>query len=121
MKKNGFTMIELLAVFTITALILLMTVPLVTGMLKKGNDESYQRFLDDVFLATEAYITEDNIVVSKTEYTSIRIEDLVASGYLKSTNINPKNKKEVISDINKNKIVKVKKNELGVLEYILED
>ena len=42
--KKGFTMIEILAVFTITAAILIIVVPLVIGTLKDGDKNRYYVF-----------------------------------------------------------------------------
>ncbi|MBD9085354.1 prepilin-type N-terminal cleavage/methylation domain-containing protein, partial [bacterium] len=44
--KKGFTMIELLAVFTLTGIILLISFPQITSLLKKSNEEEYQTFLN---------------------------------------------------------------------------
>lgn len=119
MNQKGFTMIEILAVFTITAIILLIAVPQIISMLKKGNDTAYKEFEDNVFIAAEAYIQDENINVT-TDITQITLEQLVNSGYLKSTLINPNNKEKVISNNNKKIIVKVKKDEDGVLFFEIE-
>lgn len=99
MKKKGFTLVEMMVVVAIMAIIMLLVVPNVTGMLKKIDNEKYERFLSDVFLATEAYI-QKNI----EEFSDIKVPnqkvyvyytDLISSNYLKSTTYDPKNKKQV--------------------------
>lgn len=117
--KKGFTMIEILAVFTVTAIILLVSVPFITNMLKQGNSNSEETFLNSVYIATEAYIQEYEITVSEDIYVSI--EDLLDSGYLKSNLINPNNNKKVTEQENLNKIVKVHKDEEGILQYEMEE
>lgn len=116
--KKGFTMIELLAVFTITGIILLIAVPQITSLLKKSNDEEYQTFLNSVYISCEAYIEDKNISIDNT-YT-VTLDDLIRSQFLKSTLINPKNNKKVSDDINKNKVITITKDENGVLKYQLE-
>lgn len=119
MNQKGFTMIEILAVFTITAVILLIAVPQIISTLKKGNDTAYKEFEDNVFIAAEAYIQDENINITNN-VTQITLEQLVNSGYLKSTLVNPKNHEKVISNTNKKIIVKVKKDSDGVLVFEIE-
>lgn len=122
--KKGFTMIEILAVFTVTAIILLISVPLVTGMLKKGNDSEFESFKDTVFIATEAYINDGSLIeVNNTEEepATITIGELISSGYLKSTVKNPHNKKSVLEPVNQKIIIKVWRDEDNVLNYEIEE
>ncbi len=122
--KKGFTMIEILAVFTVTAIILLITVPLVTGMLKKGNDSEYNSFEDTVFIAAEAYINDGSLIeVNNTEEepATITIGELISSGYLKSTVKNPHNKKSVLEPVNQKIIIKVWRDDENVLNYEIEE
>lgn len=118
--KKGFTMIEILAVFTVTAIILLVSVPFITNMLKQGNNNSEETFLNSVYIATEAYIQDDGIVVTEVT-TYITIKELLESGYLKSNLVNPSNNKKVTEQENLIKKVKVKRNDEGVLQYEMED
>ena len=53
--KKGFTLVELLGVISIMAVILLLSVPAVTNILKKATESEYYSFEENVFLATEAY------------------------------------------------------------------
>ena len=115
MKKDGFTMIELLAVFTLTGIILLIALPQLTSMLKKTNDEEYQTFLNNIYIATEAYIEDKQIQISSG--STVAIQQLIQSGFLKSTLVNPKNNKTVSDSSNINKIIKITKNENNILEY----
>ena len=122
--KKGFTMIEILAVFTVTAVILLISVPLVTGMLKKGNDSEFDSFKDTVFIAAEAYINDGSLIeVNNTEEepAAITIGELISSGYLKSTVKNPHNKKSVLEPVNQKIIIKVWRDEDNVLNYEIEE
>ena len=113
-------MIEILAVFTMTAVILLITVPFITKMLKQGNEKEKESFLNDIYIATEAYVQADNMVVTE-EVSIIKIKDLLESGYLRSNLINPDNNKKVSDPENLNNIlIKVYKDEEGILQYEME-
>lgn len=60
-------------------------------MLKKTNDEEYQTFLNNIYIATEAYVEDKQIQVSSG--STVAIQQLIQSGFLKSTLVNPKNNK----------------------------
>lgn len=119
--KKGFTMIELLAVFTLTGIILLISFPQITSLLKKSNEEEYQTFLNNVYIATEAYIEDKNIQVEISTPQSITIKKLIESGFLKSTLVNPKNNRKVTDQTNINKKVIITKNSDNILEYSLQE
>lgn len=55
-KKYGFTLIEMLGVFTVLAIIMLISLPAITKNLKKNEMTKYDAFIKDVELATETYI-----------------------------------------------------------------
>ena len=42
--KKGFTLVELLGVFVILSIIVLVTFPYATGLLKNTKDREYERF-----------------------------------------------------------------------------
>lgn len=103
MKEKGFTLIEMLLVVAFLGLMGLVISPGITSMLKKMNDEKYNGFLRDIFLSTEAYLQknilnyEDILLVDGQAY--IYVEDLIESGYLKSTTYDTKNKMMVIDEL----------------------
>lgn len=119
--KKGFTMIELLGVFTLIGIILVLAVPQITSLLRKSNDEEYQTFLNNVYIATEAYIQDTETEVTQGNYITISIEQLIKSGFLKSNLVNPKNDKKISNKENIQKKVVVTKNNNNVLEYSLQD
>lgn len=110
MKKNsGFTLVELLGIVGIIAAVLLFVTPSVIGMLKKNDEKEYDRFLADLYLATESYI-QINIqnyssleTVGGTE--SVSMHDLIENGFVKSTVMNPKTKKK-ISELDRIQVTK---------------
>ena len=115
--KRGFTMIELLAVFTLLGILLLVTLPQITSLLKKGNVESYEDFKKNIYIATEAYIVDKNIEVLNGSSVNVYLKDVVNEGYLKSTLVNP-NTNKTISKMTDARIL-VKRNNEGILSYEL--
>lgn len=116
--KKGFTMIEILAVFTLTAIIILIIVPFVINTLKGGSDMKYTEFIDSITLATEAYIGNNDIEV--TDDTKISITELIENKYLKSTIVNPYNNAKLNDSKNKDLKVKVTRDEEDRLIYEIE-
>jgi len=119
MKNKGFTMVEILAVFTITGIILLIAVPLVINALKTSSDQARNRFKDEILLATESYIQVENIYDAPPFV--ITVGQLLNTGYIKSTLVNPENKKKITDDTNRKIEIEISVNEDGIYEYrILE-
>lgn len=101
MKKNGFTMIELIAVVTILAVIILIALPSVAGIKRNAEEKKYNEFLNNLYIMAENYIVTNekkfinlNTVNNKT---FIQIKDLISEGYIKRDIVNPKTK-EIIND-----------------------
>ena len=61
-KKNGFTMIELLTVITIMGLLLLITVPAVSGIIENARKDSFVVMTSDYLEAVENNVTSENLV-----------------------------------------------------------
>lgn len=113
MKNKGFTLIELIAVVALLALTFLVVVPSIMNTFNKMTEEKYNRYLNDVFLAAEAYI-EGNVAkykefIENKETFYITYEELLSSDYLKSTIYDSKNEKTV------------KDEDFTVEVYFLED
>ena len=114
-NQYGRSMIEMLGVFTLLGIILLIAIPKITSMLKKNNIESYESFEKTVFIATEAYIIDNKIVIAKESSTMINLSDIIASGSLKSNLVDPNNNTK-IKDMKEAK-VQVIKDSNGILSY----
>ena len=122
-SKKGFTLVELLGVLSLLAIIGILSYPQITGLLKKASDNEYKRFIDDISFATEAYIqtNEENFEEIKEDegVAFISFEDLVKSGFLKSTMYDPNTKQNVIDELNYT--VKVMNNDSNLSYIIMND
>ena len=134
--NKGFTLIEMIVTMTIFVIIALIAFPIINGMVQKGNNDKYNLFLNDVFLATEAYIQKysDNYPnLSNNNYVFVYMDELVQEGLVKSTLVNPNYcnntrcfPKQISTCENGNCTIDnytiiVGKNSDGVLYYLLID
>ena len=105
--KKGFTLVELLGVFVILSIIVLVTFPYATGLLRNTKDSEYKGFEKNLFLATEAYIESNSEIYSQFSENGtidyISISDLIENQFLSKKMTNPKTKTE----INENGCIKV--------------
>lgn len=118
MKKNtGFTLVELLGILGIIATILVFVMPSLIGMLKRDEEKEYNRFLKDLYLATESYVelNSDSYPDLKTaggSYT-ITMKELIDNGYIKSSTLNPRTEKVVTES----DTIKITKQSDGSYKY----
>lgn len=119
MKKNAFTLVELIGIIVILGLMLIVGVPALTKTLKKVNNDEYERFKKDLELATENYVVQNIDMYPELETVGgevyITLEELKQQGYIKSSIIDPSN--DLTYEDIKNNTIKVYKNSSGVLEY----
>lgn len=84
MKQKGFTLIEMIAVFTIISIIMVVGLPAITKNLKKNDQKEYDQFKKTVELAAETYV-EDNRDVYPLD--SVGETATVSIGTLKEENL----------------------------------
>lgn len=118
--KKGFTLVELLGVFVILSIIVLVTFPYATGLLKNTKTSEYERFEKNLFLAAEAYIEANSEIYSQFSENGtidyISISELIANQFLSEKITNPKTKEKI------NGCIKVtKSNDELKYEYISND
>ena len=98
-NKKGFTLVEMLVVLSVLTIIFLIVVPEITNLYKTLKQNEYERFLSDIFLSTEAYVQKNIDKYPELNYKNQKVyvyfEELLESGYLKATIIDPKNKLNV--------------------------
>ena len=91
MKKNGFTLAELLGVITILSIILLIAIPTIDRMLKEGKTDLYTSQIKSIEAAAKMWGT-DHIgeLPDINETKSITLSRLWHDGYMEEDTINPK-------------------------------
>lgn len=113
MKKNGFTLVELIGVLVILGLIATFSVPALTKTMKDSSEKQYNEYLKNITLAAENYFHSETDGTLNGKYF-IKIKTLYDSGYLKKEK-NPKTNE----DTNENSTVMISKNEDGTEKYEL--
>lgn len=91
MKKQGFTLAELLGVIVILGLIAMITIPAVNKSIKRYRNDLYQIQLDNIIEAARSWGTDHLLELPETEGASITvtIATLQEEGYLKDEIKNP--------------------------------
>ncbi len=115
-KKNGFTLIEMLGILVVLSIIVMISVPAITSMLKQANKQKYDEWLQNLYIASEQYVEGHREEFAEansggTSYLSIQL--LLKKGYLKNSIKDPKTGQDV-TDIG---IVEIKPNDEHILTY----
>ena len=95
MNKEGFTLVELLAILVVLGIIILVALPALVESNRVAKTNEIEDFKETVETACNAYVTVEKPASS---VSSISIENLKTGGYLKS-NIQPP-KEGMPSDVN---------------------
>lgn len=94
MLKKGFTLVELLGIFTIIAIIMLISVPIISGMFKKSEEQKYETFKNNAYLSAESYINDNMKDYPEMQtvggYVYITFKQLIQNNYMNSTVYDPK-------------------------------
>lgn len=105
MKKNGFTLVELLAVLVIMGLLSLIIVPNVTKYIKSSTKTTYETYKHTLADAAKNYIIDHPEEVPEDVYshvtngpvTTLEAKTLIEGGYMESLK-EPKNSKKTCDD-----------------------
>ena len=83
-KKNGFTLVELLAVIIIIGILLLIAIPSVSRYLAKGKNEYYNSLENDILLAGRDYLNDYRTLLPKEigNVTVISLNELLGNKYI---------------------------------------
>ena len=81
MNKKGFTLTELITVIAIIGLILLITIPVYTGVMNNNKEEKYKLYVETV---EKAVLTYADIEADDGD-KSVTIQTLIDNGYLKDS------------------------------------
>lgn len=83
MKKNGFTLAELLGVITILSIILLIAIPTIDRMLKEGKTDMYASQIKSIEASAQMWGTDHlNELPEKNETKTITLSRLWQDGYV---------------------------------------
>lgn len=96
MKKNGFTLIELIGVITVLGVIALIVSAPITKTIKESNIKACESQLDNIIAAAKIW-GEENIHSLPSEIDdemSITIGELKSAGFLDEKIMNPTTKAE---------------------------
>ena len=85
MKKNAFTLIELLGVLLLLAIIALITFPIIDNTLTNSRNEAYERQKDNIIEAARMYVTENGNY--NTSQKQLNFQTLIDAGFLKDGEI----------------------------------
>lgn len=83
MNKRGFTLTELITVIAIIGLILLITIPVYTGVMNNNKEEKYKIYVETVEKAALTYA--DIELPSTVESAFVSLNYLKDYGYLKDS------------------------------------
>ena len=84
MKKNAFTLTELLAVIVILSIVSLIAVPNLINSIKSNNKDNYESVINDIILSAESYANNVGGVLKQ-----IPVSKLKEEGYLPNNIVNP--------------------------------
>ena len=85
MKKNGFTLVELLSIVVILGIIVVVALPQISGSIGSKKEKQYNKIVKIVENAGKVYLTENGTM------DSVSIDKLIESDYLTSGLKNPIN------------------------------
>ena len=98
-KRNGFTLVELMAVIVIISLIALLTFPNIINQIKKTKKSNNKMIEDVVIEQAKKYVSDNKDELLEDEYC-MPISTLIDNDYIKEDFVN-------INDIKDNKVVHI--------------
>lgn len=117
-SKNGFTLIELTIMIGLIVLIALMFTNNMDGIIGSQTQKSYDRFVNKIKVASEAYISAKpnyiNEILYGRGYTKVSIQNLIENGFLDKNIIDPRND----TPVNRNEEALIKLTCDGKLHYV---
>lgn len=98
MKKNGFTLPEVLGVITVLALLALLIAPIITKVIKDNKQRLYNIQIKEIEKAAKDYALKNTDVLPEDgSSTIITLEEIKKGGYIQKDVRNPITK-ELFSD-----------------------
>lgn len=118
MKKNGYTLVEVLAVIIILSLLTAVIIPTVDSILESNKEKSYQIQIDLLLDGLENWGASNafSLPTEENESISKKVGELKKEGFLDKELVNPKTNKCISNDM---KLTITKKNNKYI--YTIKD
>lgn len=97
MNNKGYTLVELLAVFVVLGVMIMISVPIISGVINTSKEKSYNEQVKILEDATRTYMSRNSKELPSYENTHkcITVEKLKSDGFISNKNIkNPVGKTE---------------------------
>lgn len=118
MKKNGFTLAELLGVITILALIALLAIPMISRNVARGKQNLYKVQIENIEKAASDWMAKHVLEIPDGNInTSITLGCLKADGILETSIENPITGEQFPNDM----IVKIRSGSNQYIYEVVED
>ena len=87
MKKNAFTLIELLAIIVILSVLAFILIPTLKDSIDKAKKSAYDDQVNIIKGAAETYFINSNFRVDRDNPKVMYLNDIVSSGYIDAKKI----------------------------------
>ena len=119
MKKNGFTIVELITVISILSIIGIVLMPKISTAFKKTYADQAESIRTDIANATDVFLESNygnyyNDELNKNNYIKIYLKELVDYGFIDDKIYNPNTKNYL--DINK-EYIEISIDDVGLKNY----
>ena len=91
--KDGFTLIEILAIIILLSVLALVTYPIINGVINDSRKDLYDKQIDELERHTRTWISEnvESLELVDGYSRNVTFEELKNSGYIQESSvINPK-------------------------------
>ena len=87
MKKNAFTLIELLAILVILSILVIILIPTLKDSIDEAKKSTYDDQVNTITSAAESYFINSNFRVDSNTPKVMYLNDIVSSEYIHSKEI----------------------------------
>lgn len=87
MKKNAFTLIELLAILVILSVLSIILIPTLKDSIDEAKNSAYNDQVNIIKQAAETYFINSNFKVDINNPKVMYLNDIVSSGYINSKKV----------------------------------
>ena len=98
-SRKGFTLIELMGVIVVMSIILLVGLPTISNMMKKDVESTYERYLVELYAASESYFVENKdfypALAAPGGQAYVTIDELMSEGYIRNVVTDPETNEDL--------------------------